>query len=164
MPACVVHYPRQVAYDCWRREVGRYKTRVELSYGHIHTFIHRYSPPPQNLLQYIIGLQIMTKPAFRAFLFCVMTAIALVYGSGATLANLRNEDIASTMAFNGMYRISQVRRLCHLCCTLWWWWWWWLSMKVATFATQRAAQKCDDYIHGMYLIVTCCLQDVWSGQ
>ena len=60
----------------------------------------------------------MTKPAFRAFLSCVMTVIALVYGSGATLANLRNEDIASTMAFNGMYRISQVRRLCHLCCTL----------------------------------------------
>ena len=50
----------------------------------------------------------MTKPAFRALLLYVMTTAALASGSDGPLANLRNEDIASAMAFNGMYRISQV--------------------------------------------------------
>ena len=34
LPACVAHYLRQVAFNCWRREVGSYKTRVELTDGH----------------------------------------------------------------------------------------------------------------------------------
>ena len=55
----------------------------------------------------------MMKLAFYALLFCATALTAVVSGIDATLANSRNEDIASTIAFNGMYRISQVCRSCH---------------------------------------------------
>ena len=51
----------------------------------------------------------MRKPASRAFFLCVITAIALVSGSDATLAGPRNDDIASSssMALDGICCISQ---------------------------------------------------------
>ena len=50
----------------------------------------------------------MMKPAFRAFLVCVIAAIALlcVSGNDATLAAERDHAISSSMARNGMYCIS----------------------------------------------------------
>ena len=56
----------------------------------------------------------MMKLAFYALLFFATALTAVVSEIDATLANSRNEDIASTIAFNGMYRISQVCRSCHL--------------------------------------------------
>ena len=55
----------------------------------------------------------MMKLAFYALLFFATALTAVVSGIDAALANSRNEDIASTFAFNGMYRISQVCRSCH---------------------------------------------------
>ena len=103
----------------------------------------------------------MTKAAFRALFFCAVTA-TLLSGSGATLVKSRNEDIASTMASNGMHRISQVCRSCHLYRTLWRWWWW-LCMKIATTVNEPHRSAVITYIR-MHRNTTTCVLDGWSGQ